>query len=307
MHMRQIRRHILEASVFLIVATIPTRAQITLSPEDLGSLVGIAELYSHYTSNFDDNIQAKLQSLRTPKLSHLVDALIANGRKDSTILQRRFLSRPTDEELRLWYVIREIHYNLTSKTTKPEPDTDVARKVLASSIDSRWLLDNYYYRILSGLGFLFNSADLSTHDVCIDSLGLLNETEKAILFLNMTTSLIGGRFGVLSMKNKCQAILECCGRLPTFKGRPYFCYKDFAYADFDWIGYQETESYNRRHIGTLYRTLLSHVAAAAQLGNAETATSVHRHSILSSPVLFRYSNLESELWSFYEKMNNRER
>ena len=149
-----------------------------------------------------------MSPLRTPRLELIVDALVAAGKGDGTILQTRFLKKPSNDELAMWYVIREIHYNMNNKTRKPRSNRDVANEVLAKKIDSRWLLDNYYYRIRNGIALHFNDTDLSKQDFRLDELGLADKTEKAIFFLNTMEALAGGRFMVLLMTKNNSAFLN---------------------------------------------------------------------------------------------------
>ncbi|WP_159732326.1 hypothetical protein [Sphingobacterium sp. 18053] len=101
-------------SFVLLAATTFAKAQIKLNQKDLHNLIAIAELYSYNTDARGGQFAKSIDSLRTPKLNPIVDALIAVGKGDHTILETRFLARPIDEELILWYVIREIHYNRTN-------------------------------------------------------------------------------------------------------------------------------------------------------------------------------------------------
>jgi len=200
----------------------------------------------------------------------------------------------------LWYIIRELHYNRVNEKLTPRPDTIVAKEILSKKIDSRWLLDNYYYRIHGGIASLFNNANLSKYNFNIDSLGFRDETEKAIFFLNMVDALIGGRFKVLQMMKNNKKILDFCDNLPKFNGKPYFYYKNFDYDDFDWIGYDKTESYNERHIGGLYTTLIAQFGATAELRDKKDAREIYFNSILHEPKYFKFTQSKDDLQSLYD-------
>lgn len=286
---------------FLALAIGLSEAQVNLKQTDLNNLVALGKAYSQNTNARGSEFAKTIDSLRTPILDPIVDALISVGKGDSTILESRFLSRPNDDELMLWYVLREIHYNRVNKTQKIKPDIDVANEVLSRQIDTRWLLDNYYYRIHGGIATLFNDADLSTLNINIDSLGFKNEAEKAIFFLNIMDALVGGRFKVLqSMKNN-KKILEFSDKLPMFNGKRYYYYKKFSYEDFDWIGYDKTESYNERHIGGLYSTLIPQFIATSDLRGKEKAREIYYNSILSEPKYFKFTPSKDDLQSVYDK------
>ncbi len=189
---------------------------------------------------------------------------------------------------------------IASKTQQARSDSDVANEVLAKKIDSRWLLDNYYYRIHGGIASLFNSADLSNLDLKVDDFGFRDETEKAIFFLNMIDSLVGSRFKVLLMTRNNQKILEFCRKLPKFNGKEYYYFKNFEYPDFDWVGYEKTESYNERHIGNFYVVLIAHSKAKTELGDNTTAKGIILNSILHEPKYFKFSELKEYLQKLYD-------
>jgi hypothetical protein len=253
------------------------------------------------TNGRGDQFSKSIDSLRTPILNHIADALIAVGKGDKTIIENRFLTRPGNDELVLWYVIREIHYNRISKTQKPRPSIDVANEILSKNIDDRWLLDNYYYRIQGGIASLFNDADLSSYNFNIDSLGFRSETEKAIFFLNMMDALASGRFKVLQMMKNNKKIMDFCDKLPKFDGKAYYYYKNFDYEDFQWIGYDKAESYNERHLGGLYSTLIAQFSAATELKDKKAAQEVYFNSILHEPKYFQFTPSKDDLQSIYDK------
>jgi hypothetical protein len=284
---------------FLLLTIKLCNAQLTLQPTDLNNLVAISKLYSQNTNAKSNDFAQAIDSLRTPALNHIADALIAIENCDKSIFEPRFLAKPDNDELVLWYVIREIHYNRKSK--RPQPDIDIANKVLSKQFDDRWLLDNYYYRISRGIGFLFNNADLSEHNINMDSLGLKNDTEKAIFFLNILDALAGGRFQVLHMMKKYDEILEFCHKLPSFNGKQYYHYKNFSYEDFKWIGHVKTELYNKRHIGDLYATLMIQFTVTATLKRYEEAQEIYLNSILHEPKYFKYTTEKESLQVAYDK------
>lgn len=286
---------------FILLTAITTKAQLKLDPKDLNNLIAISEVYSHNTNASGDKFAKSIDSLRTPKLNNIADALIAVGKGDKTILENRFIARPSNEELMLWYVIREIHYNRVNEKLTPRTDRVVADEILSKKIDNRWLLDNYYYRIHGGIASLFNDANLSKYNFSIDSLGFKDETEKSIFYLNMIDALIGGRLKVLQMMKNNKRILDFCDKLPKFNGKDYFYYKNFDYKDFDWIGYDKKESYNERNIGGLYSILIAHFSATIELGEKKDTQEIYFNSILHEPKYFKFAQSKDELQSIYDK------
>ncbi len=155
-------------------------SQVKLDEKDLKNLIELSELYSKNPNVTGKKFIKSVDALRTEKLSHICDVLIEVGKGEKTILANKYLSRPSNEELSLWYVIREINYNKISKTKPKRPNIEVANEILSQKIDERWLLDNYYYRIHGGIATLFNESDLSKINIDIEKLGFKNQTEKSI-------------------------------------------------------------------------------------------------------------------------------
>ena len=129
---------------------------------DFDNLVKLGEIYSN---NVNANFKKAVEELRTPGLNHIIDALIAVGEGDKKLLTKEFLTKPSEQELKYWYVLREIHYNSQSENSEPRPNDQVAKETLEKDIDSRWLLDNYYYRIQGGIAKMFNNKNLSKYNI----------------------------------------------------------------------------------------------------------------------------------------------
>jgi hypothetical protein len=283
--------------LFLLIISAHSFAQITLGTKDMMNLVAMSEFYSLNTINKNPQFAKSIDSLRTPILNKLADAMLLMNKGDASVFSSKYFLRPDNFEMTLWYVVREVHYNRTNKTRKPRPDIDVAKETVVKQIDERWLLDNYYYRILGGVGTLLNTTDLSTTNIDLEQLGLKSETEKAIVYLNIIESLIGGRFIGLLKTNSLTKILSFCEKLPQFNGKWYYQYKDFNFEDFEYPGFEKMESYFLRHLDKLYNVLIAHYNAAP---NIEYQHEFYYNSMMNEPKYFAFSYLQSELQSIYD-------
>ncbi len=280
-------------------------SQVALNELDLNHLIAISELYSKNPNAKGKDFHFKMDSLRTPLLNPIADALIACGKGDASILENRFWKRPSDEILKYWYVIRSIHYNQSEKTKTTKSNLEIAKEVLAdTTLDKRWLVDNYYYRIRNGLAMYFNSADLKKHDFKLNDLGLQDKTEKAICFFAIVEG-CAQRFKVLSMMKNYKQLLEYAAKMPKINGNPYYYYQDFDYEDFKWIGYDKVENYNESQIGSFYGTLMSHTVAANEIKGAKAKQEIYFNSILFEPKYFKYSPIPDVLQAGYDALKNR--
>lgn len=255
---------------------------------DFENLVKLGEIYSKNVNGTGDDFNKAVGELRTPGLNHIIDALIAVGKGDEKLLTKEFLSKPSEQELKYWYVLREIHYNNQSENSEPKPNYQVAKETLEQDIDRRWLLDNYYYRICGGIAKMFNDKNLSNYNIDLAGYGLESETEKAILFFAISNSLTQ-RFKVLQLMKNNDKLLEFADKLPTFNGKPYYEYTSFDFEDFEWIGYDKTESYKKRHLGDLYSALNGHYSALAKKEITDQMRNLYFNSVLFIPGYFKYS------------------
>ncbi|WP_304343118.1 hypothetical protein [Chryseobacterium koreense] len=274
------------------------------SKDEIEKLIQLAEIYSNDNNGFKNDFVSSIEKLRTKKLNHIIDALIYTTKGDLKILSPEFLTKPDSTELKFWYVIREIHYNNKSENKK-YTSQEIANKVLNEPIDEKWLLDNYYYRLHGGFAKIFNDKDLSNLNFNLDEYGLKNDVEKSILYFNLSNSFIQ-RFKVLNAMKNHDKLLEFESRLPTFNNKQYFELNSFDFEDFDWIGYEKTESYKKRHIKNLFESLLSNMVALGEKNRNDDAINLYFKSILTKPEYFKYSeNLEPDLQSLYQQFNKK--
>ncbi|WJS96857.1 hypothetical protein NYQ10_10470 [Flavobacterium johnsoniae] len=279
-------------------------AQVKLNDKDLKNLIAISELYSKNTNASGEQFAKSIDSLKTPKLNQICQTLIEVGKGDETILSNKYLSRPSNDELTMWYVIREIHYNQVSEKRKPRPNIEVVKEILSQKIDERWLLDNYYYRIHGGIATLFNNADLSMKNIDIEALGFKNETEKCIFYFNIINSLVGPRFKVLLMLKNYDKILSFSEKLPTFNGKKYYYYTDLDFKDFKWYGYEKKESYSEVNFSNLYNVLLAQFMAVSSLKDKKDIQEIYFNSILYKEKYFKYSASKDDLQYLYLKIKS---
>lgn len=278
-------------------------AQIKLSDKDFNNLIALGELYSHNNMCTGAEFAQKVKTLKTPILDHIIENMIATGKQDSSTIQRSIFRRPNNDELKLWYVIREIHYNRVDTSRKSLPNDVVARKVLSEVIDERWLLDNYYYFARGGLSMYFNEADLSHFNFNLDDFGLKDDTEKAIFFYNIIDALANGRFRVLNYLKKPDKLSAVAARMPMFNSKPYYYYSNLDIPDFDYIGYNKSESYQKQNAEMLINTLLIHFSNLASTGDKFHARELYFNSILHKPEFFKYSQSKVTLQTLYDQSN----
>ncbi|MBT1688576.1 hypothetical protein [Dawidia soli] len=259
-------------------------------------------IVSNYNAGSPQAGAGGLKELRNTipaRFQHFVDHLIVVQEGTEGILNTEHLTVPSDEELEYWYVVREFHYNKIAPDSSRKTNEQIIDWLSQEKIDRRWLVDNYYYRAASGLGMLYNTIDLSNRNFDLETLGLRDETEKAMFVMFVVNACLQ-RLAVMRMTGKGDPA-SALQRLPKFNGQDYYFFRKFNYPDFDWIGYQKVESYNMRHIGGFYNTLLNHLELLMKLGEKNQAFALYENSILSKPEFFHYYSNESSLRDLYAK------
>ncbi|WET03859.1 hypothetical protein P0R33_05850 [Flavobacterium sp. YJ01] len=291
-------------SILFTFLFLVSSAQIKLNDKDLKNLIAISELYSKNTNATGEQFAKSIDSLKTPKLNQICQTLIEVGKGEETILSNKYLSRPSNDELTMWYIIREIHYNQVNEKRKPISNIEIAKEILSQKIDESWLLDNYYYRIHGGIASLFNTADLSMKNIDIEALGFKNETEKCIFYFNIINSFVGPRFKVLLMLKNYDKILSFSEKIPLFNGKKYYYYTDLDFKDFNWIGYEKKESYSEVNFSNLYNVLLAQFMAVSSLRDKKETQEIYFNSILYKEKYFKYSASKDDLQYLYLKIKS---
>ncbi|MBL4677184.1 MAG: hypothetical protein JKY70_13410 [Mucilaginibacter sp.] len=292
-------------STFLICANLLVIAQNKLSEKDTNNLLALSNLYSHDNMFKADSTHQKADALRSPALNHVIDGLLAAGKADTSVIGKNILQRPANEELKLWYAIRSVHYNnIDTVKSRRRPALEVINNVLTKDVDERILLNNYYSMVFSsGIGFLFNEADLSRNNFDLETYGLKNETEKAILFFRLIDPMIRARFLVLQHMKNYERLGGVIKRLPTFNGQPYYAYTDFNFVDFDEDNLYKKETFKQFNINFLVQSELIQLNADAVTGKIEEGRALYHNSLLNKPEYFGFTATKDVLEKLYKQFN----
>jgi hypothetical protein len=180
----------------------------------------LKDICSQYSQPNKEKYLKQLKKQSPTKFHNFIGQLIASKDDSDEILKIKYLQRPTDEELTYWYVVREFHYNNSEPDSLKKTNDQILDRLTKEKIDDRWLLDNYYYRLSNRIGMLFNTADLSKHEFDLETLGLKNETERA-MFVMFIINTCGQRLSVMKFTGKGdpESVIK---RLPKINGKDYY-------------------------------------------------------------------------------------
>lgn len=281
--------------ILLLAISNFAQAQLTIEDSELNNLVKLSEYYSKNSMLSKPTAMEDLEGFRTEKLDNIINNLQCQTKPSQAILDHKYMSRPSHEDLILWYVIRKIHRNFHDKENTPKESIDIAKEVLGKKIDERLLVDNYYSYLYGALAMLFNTTDLSMINIDLNQYGLKSDTEKAIVYLNLIDAL-AMRFTIVRVFNNNDKLFEMAERMPTFNGKQYYYYTNFQYSDFEWTELNiEERWFNERYIKLYYDILMSHFGAELEEKHTENIKDMYLNSILSKPEYFKYSTEKSSL------------
>jgi hypothetical protein len=287
----------------LLAVSCTVSAQVKLSDKDFKDLASLAEYYVAHNNANNDDFDASVKKFASGKLANMVQTMTLLDGGDKKLLTPKYMARPANDELQLWYTIDRLRYHKNVDTLDTRTNEQVLKAALAEKADEREMLDDYYRMLEGGIGFLFNEANLSDVNLEIDKLGFKNDTEKAIFFLNVTSGLIM-RFRVLNQMQNPDKLMEYAAKLPKFNGEPYYKFKGFGFEDFEHANDVEKSTYKTMQMEGYYSALASHFMAASEKQDIALAKDIYFSSILYTPEFFKYSGMADMLQEVYNEAKN---
>jgi hypothetical protein len=223
------------------------------------------------------------------------------------ILSTEFLKRPSDQDLKNIYIIEQINHNI--RMEKPEDNNELIRDLSKKDIPSQILLDYYYSMLCISDGNKNQPFDLSNVNINLNALELKDDTEKAILFLEIMKGCgkqIWGYMNVVKPPNYKLA-MEYVNKYPKFNSLPYYQFLDLNFQDFktNITSEKKMESFKKYNIDKYFETLLNHLACLKETNQGEDKIyDLMLGSILKEQTFYKYSTREKELkelFTLYKK------
>lgn len=262
-------------------------------------LIDLGKTYKQFMfrNNPPETVLANLDKYDNTELSFVSNFIQETIRPNSNVLSDEFLKRPSDNDLKLIYIVREVDLNVRKE--KPKDNNELVNDLLKKEVDTRELIDNYYSILFAAYGNKVKPYDLSETDFQLNNYGLKDETEKGIFFLvsmRLNGLMIFGYMNIVKPPNYEKAYDEI-NKYPTYNGSPYFQFSDLNFPDFKMKIESDgkPESYKRYYIDKYYETLLSHLDCLRSQGDKEKMYDLVLGSILHDEIYFKYSNKEKEI------------
>jgi len=222
----------------------------------------------------------------------------------NALLTKDYLTLPSEADLLNIYIVRELDANMRKEDGVDSKSLiDSLRK---AKVARHELIDNYYGTLFMAVGNKNKPFDLSNVNLELDQYGLLNETEKGILYLRCMAhcgTVIWGYMNVVKPPNTTK-VKEHIALYPKINGKDYFTYIDLYFPDFDMVVVEDKPamSYKGYYIGKLYEVLISHLICLSE--NKDDANSLKillLTSILKEEKLYKYTPYQADLEAIYKK------
>lgn len=244
-----------------------------------------------------ESILISLDKYDNTELSFVADFIQETVKPKSNILSDKYLTRPTDKDLRLAFIVQHINFNIRKE--KPVDNNQLIEMLLKKDLSTFELVDNYYSMVFAAYGNKVDPYDLSKTDFLLNNYGLKDDTEKGIFFLEsmrLNGLLIFGYMNIVKPPNYAEA-LEYIGRYPKYNGSPYYQFLDLNFPDFKINIESETkqQSYKEYYIDKYYETLLSHLNCLRETGDKDKIYDLVLGSILKEEIYFKYSKREKDI------------
>ena len=262
-------------------------------------LIELGKAYRQFMfrNNPPETVLNSLDKYDNTELSFVGDFIQETIKPNNNILSEKYLKRPTDKDLQLIYIIRDINYNVRKED--PVDNVKLIETLTKKDLTTQELVDTYYSMLFTAYGNKVTPYDLSTTNFQLNDLGLKDDTEKGIFFLQsmrLNGMLIFGYMNIVKPPNYTKA-MEFINKYPTYNGSPYFQFFDLNFPDFKMNLTSETkkQSYKEYYIDKYYETLLSHLACLRETGNKEKTYDLVLGSILKEEIYYKYSKREADL------------
>lgn len=244
-----------------------------------------------------ETVLGSLDKYDNTELSFVGDFIQETIKPNNNILTEKYLKRPSDKDLQLIYIIREINYNVRKE--KPVDNVKLIEKLMKKDIVTQELVDAYYSMVFTAYGNKVNPYDLSAVDFQLNNYGLKDDTEKGIFFLQsmrLNGMLIFGYMNIVKPPKYAKA-MEFINKYPKYNGIPYFQFLDLNFPDFTMNIESETkeQSYKEYYIDKYYETLLSHLDCLRETGSKDKIYDLVLGSILKEEIYYKYSKREKDI------------
>lgn len=219
-------------------------------------------------------------------------------KENNSILTDTYLKRPSDKDLKYLYIVVRINYNL--RKDNPRNNVELINELLKKDLLTQDLVDNYYSMLIACYGNKVKPFDMSKVNINLNSYGLKDDTEKAIVFLEVMRLCGLQIWGYINIAKppKYELSLEYINKYPKFNSMPYYQFLDLNFPDFkiNIESQDKVQSYKEYYIDKYYETLLNHLTCLVETNqDNEKMYDLVLGSLLKENNFYKYSKEEKRL------------
>lgn len=228
-------------------------------------------------------------------------------KENNNLLQKDFLNRPSDSDLKLLFIVAQINYNI--RKDNPKDNNEIINEFLNKNILTEELIDNYYSMLIVCYGNKVRPFDMSAVNFDLNSFGLKNDTEKGIFFLEVMRLCGSQIWGYINIPKppKYNLALEYISKFPKFNYMPYYQFLDLNFPDFkiNIESEDKAQSYKEYYIDKYYETLLNNLMCLKETNQSEEKiNNLLLGSLLKEEAFYKYSKNEKQLKKLFKKIKN---
>lgn len=225
-------------------------------------------------------------------------------RENNSILSDSYLKRPSDKDLKDLYIIVQINYNIRKEN--PRDNNEIINELENKSILTQDLVDNYYSMLIDCYGNKVKPFDMTNVNFDLNSYGLMDDTEKAIVFLEVLRLCGFQIWGYINVAKppKYELAMEYINKYPKFNSLPYYQFLDLNFSDFKMNieSEEKAQSYKEYYIDKYYETLLNHLTCLNETNqDQEKIYDLVLGSLLKEENFYKYSKEEKRLKKLFTK------
>jgi len=272
-------------------------------------LIELAKIYHGFSFVNAPSLSTadRLNAIDNKQLKPSIEFIGESIKSNNNIATDKYLIKPDLFTLKYLFIIRVVNWNLFE--ADPVDNYALIDSVTKSDLNKYELLSSYYEMMFVSVGNKNRPFDMSKTNFDLSTLGLEDDTEKGIFFLqsmNTFGAMIWGYMNVVKPPNYKLA-LEYIRKYPTYNGQPYYQFSELNFKDFDLIvdKRKPKSSFKKFYINKYLNTLLYHTACLAQKKkDKEEQQKIMLGSIMHNESYYKYSETPEVFRSIFQKISD---
>jgi hypothetical protein len=235
-------------------------------------IVTLSKIYNqfHAFSDLTDDAITVLESYKGTDLETVSIFIKELCTKNNEILSKKYLIRPDSISLRYFHIIVLVNYNMFK--SKAIDNNELAKKLLIEEFDVNESIRFYYSSLFNSIVNKNKNFDYSKVNIKLDSINLIDDTQKGVFFLEFTQSLGFQAIAYIkyAQKPRYETAYNYFQLLPKINSLPYYKYSYFGFPDVKMLLNGKKQSFKKYYLQNYFDLLLCHYDCLRKLNKNET-------------------------------------